>query len=199
MSVAVHLDPAILDTALSRLALLFLGGAHGDLTAARQAASRMLAAYGAKTEDELRLAAEIISFGFHALEALSQACDPGLTLAKILRLRGSAVSLSRESHKSQRRLDQLQRDRRAGTSAHPEISAPPPVAEPARPQIDKAIALIETTRQITAAKGSDGVKSRAQSFQQRLTASRIASNLKKNQAAHAARSDPSSEAAAAPG
>jgi hypothetical protein len=80
MSLASLLPSVILDTVLGRLALLFLTGAVGDLTAARRAAGQMLAAYHPGTEDELRLAAEIISFSFHALEALSQAADPDLSL-----------------------------------------------------------------------------------------------------------------------
>jgi hypothetical protein len=86
---------AILETVLARLAPLFLTGAAGDMNAAREAASRMLADYHPQTEDELRLAANIVGFSFHALEALGQSATPGMPLAKILRLRGSAVSLSR--------------------------------------------------------------------------------------------------------
>jgi hypothetical protein len=55
MSCAIAITPAILDTILGRLALLFLSGADGDLPTARHAASRMLAAYHAETPDELRL------------------------------------------------------------------------------------------------------------------------------------------------
>jgi hypothetical protein len=182
--------PAILDTVLGRLALLFLTGAGGDLAAARHAASQMLAAYNAESPNELRLAAEIMSFGFHALEALSQAAAPDLPLTKILRLRGSAVSLSREAHKAQRKLDQLQRDRRAGIPAQPvENLARQTETAPARAQIDKALALIEATREapggaMTSA-AKNGGKTWTQAYQQRLTAKRIADNLKKNQAAHA--------------
>jgi hypothetical protein len=190
--------PAILDTVLGRLALLFLTGAGGDLAAARLAASQMLAAYNAESPNELRLAAEIMSFGFHALEALSQAAAPDLPLTKILRLRGSAVSLSREAHKAQRKLDQLQRDRRAGIAAEPvENVATQTEAVATRPQIDKALALIEATRdapgeaprvaprEATASAGRNGGQTWTQSYQKRLTAKRIADNLKKNQAAHA--------------
>ena len=99
MSIAKTLPAAVLETILTRLAALFLTGAAGDMTAARQAATQMLAAYHPQTEDELRLAANTIGFSFHALEALGQAATPDMPLAKILRLRGSAVSLSRESPK----------------------------------------------------------------------------------------------------
>jgi hypothetical protein len=195
--------PAILDTVLGRLALLFLTGAGGDLATARHAASQMLAAYNVESPNELRLAAEIMSFGFHALEALSQAAAPGLPLTKILRLRGSAVSLSREAHKAQRKLDQLQRDRRAGIPAQPvENVAAPPDTAPTRPQIDKALALIEATREAMTSAAKNGGQTWTQSYQQRLTAKRIADNLKKNQAAHARqtiRHDAGVEAAAVTG
>jgi hypothetical protein len=47
-------------------------------------------------QDELRLAANIVGFSFHALEALGQAATPEMPMTRILRLRSSAVSLSRE-------------------------------------------------------------------------------------------------------
>jgi hypothetical protein len=187
MSLPTTLPAAILDTILGRLALLFLSGAAGDLTAARHAAARMLASYHPETEDELRLAANIISFSFHALEALSQAATPDMPLTRILRLRGSAVSLSRESHKAQRRLDQLQKARRDGLQAQPEATTTPqPETEPSRPQIDKAVALIEATRQAIETTGKNGAPTWSKSYQQNQNAKRIAENLKKNQAAHAA-------------
>jgi hypothetical protein len=143
MPFAATLLPCILDTVLGRLALLFLSGAKGDLAAARHAAAHMLAAYGPETEDELRLAAEIVTFSFQALEALSLAATPEMPLNKILRLRSGAVSLSRESHKAQRRLDQIQKARREGIQPQPAAATQP---EPARPQVEKAIALVEATR-----------------------------------------------------
>jgi hypothetical protein len=112
MSLATLFPAAVLETILIRLAALFLTGAGGDTTAARQAAAQTLGSYRPETEDELRLAANVIAFGLHALEALGQAAEPDLSLTRILRLRGSAVSLSRESAKAQRSLDQLQKARR---------------------------------------------------------------------------------------
>jgi hypothetical protein len=189
MSFPSTLPTAILDTILGRLALLFLISTAGDLIAARQAAAQMLAGYRPETADELRLAAEIIGFSLHALEALGQAAAPDMPLTKILRLRGCAVSLSRESHKAERRLDQLQKARCAGIPAQPEatIGAAPPATEPSRPQIDKAIALIEATRQAIETAGKSGAQTWTQAYQQRQTAKRIAENLKKNQAAHLAK------------
>jgi hypothetical protein len=137
------LPAVILDTILDHLARLFLIGAKGNEAAARDAAVHMLAAYNPETEDELRLAANIISFSFHALEALGQATTPDMAITRILRLRGSAVSLSRESHKAERRLDQIRNPRQDDAPTDPE-----PVT-PNTPQIDKALDLIADTRAIT--------------------------------------------------
>jgi hypothetical protein len=146
MLLASTLPAAILETILARLALLFLIGAKGDEAAARHAAAEMLASYQPQTTAELRLAANAISFSFHALEALSQAAHPDMSLNKILRLRGSAVSLSRESFKAERRLDQVQQGRRAG-ALEPQTPEPP-----TPPRVEKAIALVESTRRTIEAK-----------------------------------------------
>jgi hypothetical protein len=177
MSLSAKLPAAIRDTILGRLALLFLSAAAGDPTKAHAAAIESLADYHPETASELRLAANIISFGLHALGALNQAAAPDMSLTKILRLRGSAVSLSRESHKAERRLDQLRSARNAG---HPE----PREIETTPPRIEKAIALIEATRPQTPAPVW------LKSHQQRDAAHRITENLKKNQTAHAAASRP---------
>jgi hypothetical protein len=205
--------PAILDTVGAHLALLFLTGATGDETAARDAARATLAAYAAETEEELRLAAGIISFGFHALEALSQAAAADLSLNRVLRLRGSAVSLSRESHKAQRKLDQLQRARRAAPGsqsadsqraeshpaephpAEPKVPAPQAAPTPTQPQIDRAIDLIEFAQEAIEAAGKNQGQTWTQSFQKRQTAKRIAENMKKNQARHVAGLNASAPAA----
>jgi hypothetical protein len=196
MSLPACLAQASLDTVLGRLALLFLTGALGDLSAARHAAGQMLAAYGVQAEDELSLTGEIISFGFHAMEALSQAADPNLSLNQKLRLRGSAVSMSREGHKAQRKLDQLQRQRRTSVpSQTAEARAPTPAAQPeAEPNPPKtdpaaslpatslpAASLVEFAREAIQAAGKKyGAKNWTRSFQQREAAKRIAANLKKN-------------------
>jgi hypothetical protein len=188
MSIAAAIAPAILDTVIGRIALLFLAGAGGDMTAARHAAHQMLAAYHPETPDELSLASEIVSFSFHALEALSYASNPDLSLNKILRLRGSAVSLSRESHKAQRKLDQLQRAPRTRTMAQPAEApseSPAPQPAPARPAVDNAFGVIEAVREAIQTASRTGERNWTQSFQKRQTANRIAENLKKNQARHA--------------
>jgi hypothetical protein len=184
MSFPATIAQAILDTVIGRLALLFLTGACGDMIAARYAASQMLAAYNAETPDELGLAAEIVSLQFHTLEALSYASDPDLSLNKILRLRGGAVSLSRESHKARRRLDQLQRARRTGIMVQPQSEPAQPAPASAQPKTDAALGLVEAARAAIETAKKTGGQSWTQSFQKRLTAKRIADNLKKKQAEH---------------
>ena len=175
MSLPATIAKAIMDTVLSRLAPLFLAAA--DIQAAQDAARQMLAAYNFETPDELSLAAEIISLQFHALEALSDAADPDLSLNRKLRLRGSAVSLSRESHKAQRKLDQLQRARRAGTQPHPvEAEAPAP-----NPPVHDAITVVET-----ASSSTPKTETWSQSLQKRMTANRLAKKAQKQQARQAA-------------
>ncbi len=177
------LPPAVVETVLTRLATLFLTGAAGDLTAARQAAAQMLAAYDPQTEDELRLAANIVGFSFHALEALGQAATPDMPLTKILRLRGGAVSLSRESHKAQRRLDQLQKDRRQGIPAQLAETR----REPA-PKIQKTLDLIKDARTVTVAAKTKGL-TWTQAYEQRQRDLRIAASQKRAEARIAAQAN----------
>jgi hypothetical protein len=139
MPLATTLPAAILDTILIHLATLFLAGAAGNPIAARQAAAHMLRIYNPRNEEELRLAANIVGFSFHALEALGQAAAPDLPITRVLRLRGSAVSLSREANKAERRLTQL---RNAPQQAIPAEAAP---------KVEKTIAPIEAVAPIEAA------------------------------------------------
>ena len=182
MPLPTAIPQAILNTILNRLAQLFLSGAAGDLTVARQAASQMLAAYNPETPYELSLAAEVISLGLHTLEALSYASNPDLSLNKILRFRGSAVSLSREQHKAQRKLDQLQRARRAGTQ--PQVPETQPEPSPPSPKIEKAIAAVEAERPAAPVKTPAKFPS-LQSFHKLEAARIITENLKKKQADYA--------------
>jgi hypothetical protein len=188
MSLPANIAPPILDTVIGRLTPLFLPGAAGDTQAAQDAARQMLAAYHPETPDELTLAAEIVSLQLHTLEALAYAADPDLALNKVLRLRGSAVSLSRESHKAQRKLDQLQRARQTGIQ--PAASAQPaPISQAA----ESALALVETAREAIRVAQKTGGKNWSQALQKRLTVSRMAEKTKKMQAEHAnrvAQSDP---------
>ncbi len=182
-ALATTLPQAVVETILTHLATLFLIGAAGDITAARQAAAQTLAAYDPQTEDELRLAANIVSFGFQALEALSQAATPDMPLTKILRLRAGAVSLSRESHKAQRRLDQLQKARRQGIAVQPAETQPKPA-----PKIEKTLDLIKDTRTVTVAAKTQGL-TWTQAYEQRQRDNRIAAGLKRAEARIAAQAN----------
>ena len=135
-SLPASITPRVLDTVLGRLAPLLLLGA-ADHTAARQAAVQMLTACNAETDDELRLAGNVIGLSFQCLEALSQAAAEDLSLTAKLRLRAGAVNLSRESHKAQRQLDKLQRARHPGRRAQP-IDAQPIDAQPTEAQPTEA-------------------------------------------------------------
>ena len=188
-SLAKTLPDAILETVVTRIAPLFLAGSAGDMTAARQAAAQMLSAYHPETEDELRLAANIVSFSFQALEALGQAATPVMPLTRILRLRGSAVSLSRESHKAQRRLDKLQAARRAGIPAETQ-----PNPAKSEPKIEKALDLIQNTRTIVAAAKTKGL-TWTQAYEQRQRDIRIAASLKRAEARVAAQANTAALAA----
>ncbi|WP_428532835.1 hypothetical protein [Rhodopila sp.] len=117
---------AILDTVLGHLARHFLVATNGDPVAARHAAACLLASYGTRTDAELELAADIVSFSFHALEALSESAAPDLSLNQKLRLRAGAVNLSREGHKARRKLDQVTTARAEASHAPPAVADLPP-------------------------------------------------------------------------
>jgi hypothetical protein len=163
-------------TARAHTAALFLIGAGGDMTTARDAASQMLCAYHPETTDELRLAANIIGFSFQALEALAQAATPDLPLTRIGRLRGSAVSLYRESAKAERRLGQLQKARQQPIQAQQAEIQPEP-AQPAR-RIENAVALIQGTANIAEA-AKTGNLTWTQVYEGRQRQTRIAARLQK--------------------
>jgi hypothetical protein len=173
MPLATTLPAGILETILIHLALLFLTGAAGNPIAARQAAAHMLDAYHPETEEQLRLAANIVGFSFHALEALGQAAAPDMPLTRVLRLRGSAVSLSREAAKAERRLTQLRNSLQQDIVAQPE------------PKMEKAVALIADTRKVAIAAKASG-QSWARAYEERQRDIRIAKNVKKAEAKMAA-------------
>jgi hypothetical protein len=177
------LPAAIMDTILVRLTPLFLIGAGGDMIAARHAAAQMLGAYHPETADELRLAANIIGFSFQALEALGQAATPDMPLTRIIRLRGSAVSLSRESVKAERRLGQLQKARQQATPAQQAEIQPEPTQH--KPKIEKAVALIQETATVAAAAKANHL-TWTQAYDQRQRDARIAASRQRAQARVAA-------------
>jgi hypothetical protein len=187
MSLPATLNQSILNTILSHLALLFLAAA-GDPDKARLAAVEALSGYNIQTEEELRLAAEIIAFGFHALQALAQAAEAGLSPNRTLRLRGSAVSLSRQAHKAQRKLDQLQRAPRRAEPQPKAADAPaePQAANQPATNEEMARAFAEAERVAKQIIAGDGVKRWSQAGQKRAMALRMAEKARQNAARHAA-------------
>jgi hypothetical protein len=158
--------PALMDTVLGHIAVLFLGAANGNTPLARATAAQMLAAYDPKTPDELCLAAQIICFNLQALDALSQAANPDNSLNNVLRLRSSAVSLSRQAEAAERRLAHL----RNGRAPQPEAASEP--AEVASPK--------------SAETSPATIPAATKNHQKLQAARRIAEIFKKNQAAHLA-------------
>lgn len=146
MALFAHIPALFLDKVVGLLLPLFLNAAEGDTQAARHTVLCMLASYDVETEQEIRLAAEIASFSFGALEALGRAMDPDLPLNASLRLRGSANSMHRSAHQCERTLDRVrkQRQKMAPTAAvsaqttdqtepcQPAQAAAPPALRPSR-------------------------------------------------------------------
>ena len=200
MSLPTTLPAAVVETILTRIAPLFLIGAANNPEAARQAAAHMLAAYHPETTEELRLAANIVAFGFQSLEALSQAATPDMSLTRILRLRGSAVTLSRESAKAQRHLDQLQHARRNAPTIEPTATQPaelkPETPGPTpEPRIEKAIALIQDTAEIAAAAEANN-QTWDQAHEKRQHEARIVASLQRAEARVAALANAPTQAVA---
>jgi hypothetical protein len=128
MSQPATITAAIFDKILAFLAPLFLVAATGDIGAAQEAASAMLASYDPRTNRELRFAALSIAFAFGALETLSKAADPELALNQVLRLRGNANALNRSAQQNEARLEKLQKQppveiETAATEATPDAPA----------------------------------------------------------------------------
>jgi hypothetical protein len=113
MSQLLAITPAFLDCILTLLEPLFLPATAGDSEAARATVRETLADYGARTDDELRLAALVVAFGFGALDALGKAANKDLSLDEVMDLRDSATALSTAADKSQVALDRLQKQRPA--------------------------------------------------------------------------------------
>ncbi len=176
---------AVMETVLASLAAIFLGGTGGDITAARDATSAMLATYNAQTTDELLLAANIVAFSFQALEALKQAAEPDMPLNRVMRLRSGAIGLSRESAKAEHRLYQLQKARQQGIQA--QESAPGLQPEPA-PKIEKAVALIRDTAVVAKAARANN-QTWTQAYEERQRDLRIAAGLKRMEARLAAQAN----------
>ncbi|WP_428491307.1 hypothetical protein [Rhodopila sp.] len=137
-----------------------------------------------------------MAFSFQSLEALSQAATADMSLTRILRLRGSAVTLSRESAKAERRLGELQTARRSAPATQPTATQPtatqPTATQPLetqpeipQPRIEKAIALIQDTAEIAATAEASN-QTWDQAHEQRQRDARIAASLQRAEARVAA-------------
>ena len=189
MPLTTILPQAVLETILIRLAALFLAGAAGDAVAAHQAAAHMLGSYHPETEEEVRVAANVIIFSFQALEALSQAATPNMPITRVMRLRSGAVSLSRQCQKAENRLEHLQNARLKGKPVQPAAQAQP------EPKLEKIEALIEDTGKVAAAAKANG-QTWTQAYEDRQRQARIAASLKRAEAKFAPFPSPPKQAAA---
>jgi hypothetical protein len=111
MSQPVAFTPAFLDKVLTFLAPLFVAAAGGDMGTARQTVRATLASYHTRNDNELRLAALVVAFGFGALDALGKAADRALSLDQVMDLRDNATALSQAGDRAQTMLDTLRRRR----------------------------------------------------------------------------------------
>jgi hypothetical protein len=115
--------PAIVNTVIGRLAMLFIDAARGDVDDACDAAREMLESHNPRTRQELALAAHFIGMSFHSLDLLGQAADREQPPDRALRVLGKAIGLHREALKSQRALAALQRNDARPAPAEPEQPA----------------------------------------------------------------------------
>ena len=181
MSHPVAVTTAFLNRILGLLAPLFLAATGGNLAAARDAVSDMLANYDIRNDNELRLVALTIAFGFGALDALGQAVNPDLSLNQIIRLRGNATALSRASHQNQAVLDR----QRKQTDSEPAPEPEPELAEPLLPASTATPDLIAFARSGTSPRPQLGTATPApavsQTRQQRREAERRADKARRRQ------------------
>ena len=183
MSLFPAVTPVFLERIVALLVPLFLTAAGGDAEAAGHAARCMIASYDVETEEEIRLAAEIASFGFGALDALSSSMDPDLSPRAVLRLRGSANAQHRSAHQCQRTLDRLRQQRRT-SSAQP--ASPVQPAKPAQPaEQDQPAKHDQADPAKLAQPAKEGAV--AVSRQQRRAMQRALEKVQRQQAEHARR------------
>jgi hypothetical protein len=196
MALPTLLSPTILAATVNQIAPLFMPGANGDHQAAREAVTALLADYKPQTNEELTLAADIVHYRFLAADNLARSSDPELSLTKVLRLRGSAVSLSREAHKAQRKLDKLQAIRASATpqpAAQPQAAASETAATSPNqpvPPTQAELATLQTAREILNGKkpitaSTFGGKDAAQQMRKRLMVQTMNENAARRAAEHA--------------
>ena len=190
MSLLASIPTAIVETILLHLASLFLAGANGDADEARRAALHMLTGFNPRNEQELCLAADIISFDLHALEALRQSDEADMLITRVMRLRSGAVSLNREAHRARQEFRTLQR---ATPEAAPATTEEPQAITPGRIRAEAAVELVEEARKMVETAGKSAQQGRyggmtySQALAKRATAQRMVDKQKRRAAEHTAR------------
>jgi hypothetical protein len=119
MALPSHLARITVDRIIDFIVPLLLTTAGSDVEAARQAALQMLVEFAPQTAEELGLAAEVIAFRFEALDMLRESSVPGTSKATVIEMLKVANTLRRSEAGAQRKLDALQRPRRAATKNEP--------------------------------------------------------------------------------
>jgi hypothetical protein len=112
---------ALVVAVLTRLIVRAMGG---TAESGQTLATLMLAEYQPETVRELRLAGEAIGLSLDSLAAFSASAEPGITADQLAAARRWNCSLSRAGSAAHRRLDELQRARRAGQPEAPDNEAP---------------------------------------------------------------------------
>lgn len=179
-----NITAIFLDEMVAFLLPLFLVAACGDREAAREAVKSLFASYNVAAEEELRLAAEITSFSFGALDALAKSMVPDLPLNAVLRLRGCANALQRSKNQCQRVLDRLRKDRLAAAS---KAQTPATAAERPAQQAIVANAALPSQPKPAPSRPASPHAAAPQSRQQRRMAERAAEKARCGQAEQARR------------
>ncbi|MBS0642195.1 MAG: hypothetical protein JSS43_20200, partial [Proteobacteria bacterium] len=125
-----NISPVVICTVLDVLLPLFLRYA-GTREAASHVVMDLLIEQAPQTNEELGLAAEIISFRYKALGLIRDSEHPDTPLAAVLQLSKTASALRRNEAAAQRKLDALRRARLAPAPAAPEAQAEPSQPSPA--------------------------------------------------------------------
>lgn len=183
-------DTIAREQVMASLTPFFLDAASGNTAHARAAAEAMLEGYGARTTEQLQLAAQIIAFSFAALDSLRRsAAEPNLPIPIQLRLRGNANAMGRSAQQCRRALEL----RRKGAATPQTAGAPEPRTFT---EAEIAAAMQKATEAIAYAR-SDLKSGKQMSYTQRMRENERLKRLAKRQAenlANAAR--PNTETAA---
>jgi hypothetical protein len=151
MSPFTPIPAAAITLVISFLLPLLLPATGGDVEAAKSVALALLSEYQPRTARELRLAGEAIVSSLKGLSLLALSGEPGIDRETLDTTLKWATSLSRSSHAAQRRLDTLQRLRRA--SLQPDAEPLPALAQadPPAPMADAPRTEADGGRAVTTA------------------------------------------------